>query len=331
MPLYNAEKSFRDTLASASTNTTPTPLDQLQLADLRASVSGLLSHTGSTPEIPTEEKSISARDGSSLRVRIYNAHLKDEAILVFYPGCGYILPAFELNAIAAARIAKDAQIKVVVVDFKLAPERAMPKPILDCYDVTKYIYQHPDEFDFNQSQFFIAGLSSGAHTALNISIMSKDDPDLNIARSILINGYYDMWTRFHEQHGDDWLDDEEKQDYLMPQTMIEYQFNQLDLSEEELKSPLISPLLSANLSSLPPITLIITEYDALRTDSERLSKRLTETNTPHEKLFLESQTHNTMILRGTLDDGPDPSNVAAEAIKRHLTSQAHNKPMFKPK
>ncbi len=318
MPLNNAEKSFRDKLAEANAESIPTPLNELKLDDLRKTVADLMQYAGPTPEIPTEEKLIPVRDGSQIRVHIYNSHLKDGAILVFYPGCSYIMPAFELNAIAAARIALAAEMKVAVIDFNLAPECPMPKPILDCYDVTQYIYQHPDVFGFDQQQFFIGGLSSGAHSALAISLLAKDDPKLNIARTILVNGFYDMWTRFHEPHGADWLDAEEQKDYLMPQATINYQFKQLGLSEADLKGPLLSPLLSADLSGLPPITIIIAEHDTLRTDSERLCESLTAKSTPYERILIEGQTHNTMILRGILNEGPDPSNIVAQAIKQHI-------------
>ena len=136
MPLNNAEKNFRDTLAEANAETIPTPLDELKLEDLRKTVADLTQYAGPTPEIPTETKSIPVRDGNQLPVRIYNSHLKEGAILVFYPGCSYVMPAFELNATAAARIAQAAGIKVTVIDFNLAPECPMPKPMLDCYDVT---------------------------------------------------------------------------------------------------------------------------------------------------------------------------------------------------
>ncbi len=110
---------------------------------------------GQAANVSTENRSIRARDGYEVPIRIYNSDLTEKSpVLIIFPGCGYILPLFEGNAIACSRIAKYSGIKVIVVDYRLAPENPLPTPIYDAYDVTKYIATHGLEFNIDVAEVF---------------------------------------------------------------------------------------------------------------------------------------------------------------------------------
>jgi acetyl esterase len=314
MPLNAAEVKFFQFLEEERKKAPPKPLSELTLSELRGSVASLLAFAGSEANIPKKEQAIPIRDGRSVKIRIYNSELADSPVLIFYPGCGYILPAFELNAIAASRIAKAANIKVIVPDFDLAPENALPKPIFDCYDVTKYIYNHCDELKIDSKKFFIGGLSSGAHCAASISILARTDSALKITGQILINGCYDFTRSLRE------FSAYETEDRLLTQDMILYQFSQNKLTDDQARNPLLSPYFEENLAGLPSTIIIVAEYDAVRSDSEAFYSKLVAAGNKVKKILMPGQSHNTMILRSALSDGEDPSVVAASVLLEFIIS-----------
>ena len=146
---------------------------------------------------------------------------------------------------------------------------------------------------------------------------SPKDSDIHITRQILINGYYDMYSRLMKPHSEQPYAAAEKEDFLMPQSMIEFQFAQLGLTDSDLRNPLIASPLLGDLSDLPPTTVIVAEYDALRSDSKRLILALQKQGNQLEHILIPGQTHNTMILRDKLADGPDPSSLIAKNILRY--------------
>ena len=45
--------------------------------------------------------------------------------------------------------------------YGLVPEKPYPKPTNDCYLVTKYVIENPDEFGVDKTRVIIAGDSAG--------------------------------------------------------------------------------------------------------------------------------------------------------------------------
>jgi acetyl esterase len=262
---------------------------------------------GKAAPVSRKDMAIKARDGVDIPVRIFNADLPVGPALIWYPGCGYLLPVFELNAIAASRIAFASGIKVIIVDHRLAPEAPLPKPIEDAYDVAKYFYQHAGEFHINQAEFFVGGISSGAHCALTVSQWARADSQLEVCGQILVNGNYDF-TRSHKL-----FSEFEQQDMLMPQAAIVDQIKRLGLSKQQ--AVLLSPLLTPDFCGLPSTTIIVSEFDAVRSDSEQLAYLLDQAEVDISKMLVEGQTHNTMLLRDALHEGVDVAAMIAETLE----------------
>lgn len=45
----------------------------------------------------------------------------------------------------------------------MAPEHPYPIPTSDCYEVTKYVFEHTNEFNVDPERIAIAGDSSGEY------------------------------------------------------------------------------------------------------------------------------------------------------------------------
>ncbi len=90
------------------------------------------------------------------------------------------------------------------------------------------------------------------------------------------------------------------------------------LTKEDLCNPLINPSFEKDLTDLPKTTMLVSEYDGIRSESEIYYQCLIKAGNQVEKIILPGQTHNTLILRKVMCDGRDPAEVVAEVIKKNI-------------
>lgn len=318
MPVNPSEIKLFEFLEKRAEANPSKPLEQQTIAEFRAGNEVFLEFTGKPTNISYEEQFVSARDGHKIPIGIYNNDIKTNTpVLIMYPGCGYILDLFEINAIACSRIAKYSGIKVILVNFRLAPEHPLPIAIYDGYDATKYIATHAEQYRIDPDKIFIGGISSGAHCAAVISNLARADNELNIHHQILINGAFDLTLSNHE------YDAYEKEDKMCNREATAFIYKHWGIKPEQFKNPLFSPYYEKDLSNLPPTSFIIAEYDGLRNDSEAYYKKVKATGNQVEKIILPGQTHNTMVMRDAMSDGEDPAKVIANVVARNLNFSCH--------
>ena len=191
MPLNRSEQKFFDLLAKREAENPSKPLDEQSIDDFRQPALMLIEFAGKPADVSKKDGFITARDGYQIPIRIFNADIKTPgSVFIIFPGGGYVMNTFEATAVAASRIAKFSRQKVIVVNYRLAPENPMPTSINDAWDATKYIATHPDEFQLDPKKLRIGGLSAGAHCAAVISYLAQNDQQLRIDHQVLLNGAY---------------------------------------------------------------------------------------------------------------------------------------------
>lgn len=257
MPLNQKEQKFFQFIEQEAKKKTAS-IEPVTAFTLRENAKAFQEFIGDECDIPKVERMIPMRDGYEIPVRIYNAHLKLSPVMIFYPGCGYLIDTiYEANARAASRVAKLINIKVIVIQARLVPEVTLEKAITDGYDAAKFIYQHAQEFGIDKRQFFIGGLSSGANCAATVSRLSRDDIDFKIKRQILISGNFDLTRSSRSNIKYQKFSDYEDEDKILPQSMIKIQTDLYGLTTEQMQSSFYSPLFATYTSDYVPTTLIV--------------------------------------------------------------------------
>jgi len=188
----------------------------------------------------------------------------------------------------------------------------MPGSTEDAYDVTKHIATHATEFGIDSTKIFIAGISSGGHCAAVISNLARKEKDFSIHHQVLIN----MWLVDPAMRLKEFLS-YEQEDKMASRETLDFLIAQHKLAAQDLSNPIINPSLEKDLSGLPKTTILVGEYDGIRSESEIYYECLMKAGNDVEKIVLPGQTHNTLILRKAMCDGRDPAEVVAEVIKKN--------------
>lgn len=80
----------------------------------------------------------------------------------------------------------------------------------------------------------------------------------------------------------------------------------------------MSPYFATDFQGFPSTTILCGEYDALRNDSETYFAKLIKAGIEAKKVLLRGQTHNTIMMRKVLSDGPDPTKIITDIVKEQL-------------
>ncbi|WP_086661793.1 alpha/beta hydrolase [Lentzea kentuckyensis] len=147
------------------------------------------------------------------------------------------------------RLAEEARLAVVSVEYRLAPEHPFPAAPDDCEAVARWLAEHA-EAEFGTSRLLIGGESAGAH--LSVLTLLRLPGVFRAAN--LVFGAYDL-----SKPGTDRL--KRTYEQFAPK-----------MTAEQRRAPEISPVF-ADLTGLPPARIVVGAEDPLLEDSLSLAQR----------------------------------------------------------
>lgn len=81
--------------------------------------------------------------------------------------------------------ARDLQLAVVSVEYRLAPENPHPAPMEDCYAGLAWLSEHAVELDIDPDRLIVAGVSAGGGLAAAVALAARDRGGPAIAGQLL--------------------------------------------------------------------------------------------------------------------------------------------------
>lgn len=215
-----------------------------------------------------EERFIKAKDGEEIRLRIYTPEGEGPfPVLVYYHGGGWVIGSVEGFEAANRLVATEANVVVVSVDYRLAPENPYPTPIEDCYAALEWVAANAAEIKGDASQISVGGDSAGGNLSTVVAKKALDNNGPAIQSQILIYPVTnlefdtDSYNQFAEGYG---LDRE-----LMKWFGIHY------VGDEKLyNEPDVSPLKYDSVQGLPTAIVIAAENDVLLDEGKAYAEKL---------------------------------------------------------
>lgn len=256
-----------------------------QLAD---SIEEMLSRVPSVHLVPPEETRAGRRSGSglygppvfddrarweevpgragSVRVRVFEPEAPAGTYLHIHGG-GWVLGAADLQDPALRALAEEAQMTVVSVEYRLAPEYPYPAGADDCEDVARWL-AGPGAGQLGPAPLVIGGESAGAHLAV-LTMLRLRDGGLGgaIAAANLVFGCYDLsMTPSQRLWGD--------RNLVLSTPIMAWFYDCFlpGMPEPARRDPAVSPLY-ADLHGLPPALFTVGTLDPLLDDTLFMSAR----------------------------------------------------------
>ncbi|KAJ9624378.1 hypothetical protein H2204_010831 [Knufia peltigerae] len=193
-------------------------------------------------------------------------------------GGGWVLGGLHSEAAWCRSVCSRVGIKVIDVDYRMAPEFLFPVAIYDCWDTIKWVGENAETLAVRPDSISIGGLSAGGHMAAVLSLMARDEggPDLKLAlmvvpsvdfrwsiapeplKSEVATEYPSVELFAHNPWGPrgrmDWF-----MDYWVPD---------IDgVRKAAIDDWRASPILASNFERLPPTHIVTAEFDLSRDES----------------------------------------------------------------
>jgi acetyl esterase len=263
------------------------------------------------PEVGSiEDRTVPGYDGGpEVPVRIYRP--KGEGpfpTVVFYHGGGFVIGDLESHDITCRYLANETDSVVVAVDYRLAPEHPFPAAVEDCYAATTWAAS-AEELD-GDGNLAVMGDSAGGNLAAAVSLMARDLDGPDIDRQVLV---YPATSR-----SDDWPSMTQfGEGYFLQAEDMDWFHDSYVPNEVHEANPYANPLEAADLSGLPPATVITAGFDPLRDQGAAYAEALAEAGIDVEYRNYEEMIHGFFtMLEGMaeLDDAHEALVGVAEDL-----------------
>lgn len=178
------------------------------------------------------------------------------ATVVWFHGGGYRLGSAEGSKVFASRLAEIASVRIVMVDYRLAPEHPYPAALVDASRVYDEVLAGPA---WSSVPTFVAGDSAGGGLALALAVAARDAGAPVPAGLVLLSPWADL------RNGAESYRSNAATDQLFSHESAT-EAREMYLQGHDPADPYVSPVL-ADPVGLPPALILVSTDETLRDDS----------------------------------------------------------------
>jgi acetyl esterase len=211
-------------------------------------------------------------------------------LLVFYHGGGWVLGDLDTHDPLCRLTCRDADVHVLSIDYRLAPEHEAPAAVDDAYAAFTWAGEHAGELGAIPDKIAVGGDSAGGNLSALVAQLARDagGPQPVLQWLIYPRTDFSAQTRSLTLFADG---------FLLTKADIDWFTDQyLGSSGIDPSDPRISPLLAESLAGLPPALIATAGFDPLRDEGDAYAAALSEAGVPVDLRSMGSLTHGFASL-----------------------------------
>jgi len=251
-------------------------------------------------------------DEGRIRVLGYNLDIPEKLpLFVNMHGSGFVMGSAEMDDPMMKYFAEKMKVKILSIDYSLAPEYPFPKALDECYAVVKYAKDRPDEFNIDPERIAVGGHSAGGNLTAAICLLEDERRQLGIKCAILDYPPMDIYKEGSAKPCP-------KGAFPKMLVRMSYTFDPCYCFEKEGRNnPLISPVYADPdaLKSFPPALVITASQDSLCAEGEQFKDMLVAAGADVEFKRFDA-VHGFNLKRGALAEGS--WNMMIDFILKHI-------------
>jgi acetyl esterase len=209
-------------------------------------------------------------DGAAgpLRARLYSplADAASKPLVVFFHGGGWVVGDLDTHDQPCRLLARYADVSVLSVDYRLAPEHPFPAAAEDAVATFAWAVAHAAELGVDASRIAVAGDSAGGNLAAVVAQVTRDTGVTQpVAQLLLYPGADGSVSRPSKALFAD--------GFFLTRKQMDWYWDTYRCDAPSTDQRL-SPLLNADLSGLAPAVLTTAAFDPLRDEGEAYADAL---------------------------------------------------------
>jgi monoterpene epsilon-lactone hydrolase len=214
----------------------------------------------------------------------------DRAILYLHGG-GYVIGSINTHRSLAAGVSRAAKARVLLIDYRLAPENPHPAAVEDSTAAYRWLLAQ----GFSPQRIVVAGDSAGGGLTAATLVALRDKGEKLPAAGVCLSPWVDLEGLGESMTSKASVDPMVKKDGLL-------QLAGLYLGGKDPRTPLAAPLY-ANLSGLPPLLILAGTWETLLDDASRLAERARKAGVDVTYEPVEGMIHVWQLFAPILDEG----------------------------
>lgn len=251
--------------------------------------------------------------GGDLTLRLYAPRGRTgiAPAVMFVHGGGFVYGGLSSHDAVCRFLAEEAQVRVVAVRYRLAPEHPFPAAVEDVRAAWQWVVDNAEAVGIDPDRIGVAGDSAGANLAAVLCQQLVAEGGRVPDHQVLIYPVTDFSTRRRSR-------DLFGEGFLLTDTFMDQCRDFYLVSGEDETDPRVSPLLG-ELTDLPPALVVTAGFDPLLDDGEAYAQALREAGVRVEYMCAEEQFHGFANGVGPRTSGLPHMRRVAAAVHRGLS------------
>lgn len=249
--------------------------------------------------------------GGNIPVRMYRPAGEAEGllpVLVYFHGGGWVFGDLDSHDHVCRRLCHDSGGLVVAVDYRMGPEHKFPAAVEDALAAVQWVAANASDLGLDGGRLAVGGDSAGGNLAAVVAQLARDAGGPDICFQMLVYPATDltMSTQSHRDLGEG---------YRLTRPLMDWCAECYLGDESDRRNPLASPLLTEDLSALPPAYVITAGFDPLRDEGLAYVEKLKAAEVRVDHVCYEGMIHGFFSMPGMLKTGSIALHAAAAALR----------------
>lgn len=225
--------------------------------------------------------------------------------ILYLHGGGYVIGSINTHRAICGRISRAAKARVLLIDYRLAPEHPFPAAVDDAITAYRYMLAQGTR----PGRIAVAGDSAGGGLTIATLVAIKEAKLPMPAAGAGLSPWVDLEGIGESMTRNDTVDPMVHKAGLTAMA-------QAYLAGKDPRTPLAAPLY-ADLSGLPPLLLQVGTWETLLDDSTRLAERARKSGVSVTLEPWENMIHVWQVFAPILDEGQQAIDKIGAFVLKH--------------
>lgn len=265
------------------------------------------------PDLPRVEDRTIPSEGVDVPVRVYwPSSEPNQPALIWLHGGAFALGDLDGADLTCRELAAAAEVIVISVDYRLAPEHKFPAGLEDVYAVLSWVAANGSQLDVDPARLAVGGDSAGGNLAAAVALIARDRGGPELAHQLLVYPTTQMRISSYEYADDP----------IVSSSMANFFWGQYVKTDSDLNNPYCAPMRADTLEGLPPAFVAIPEVDTTRADQEAYAHRLITSGVLTTAKVYPGMPHGFFGMTPNVEKARTAVSDAVHALRTHLHGQA---------
>ena len=288
------------------------PVNKTLLPAIQLGIGTLYHLQKDTKNLKVDKFHVTADDGYEIPVAVFTPRTcaPGRPCLLFLHGGGFVYNTCPHHFSLIRNLAQRLNMKVFLVDYRLAPKYLFPTAHDDCFTVYRYLLENSEELGINKEKIALIGDSAGGNLCASLSHYARDEKLQMPCCQVLL---YPFFGRYKDCESMQTFTDTP-----MCNSKLSDQFNEAYFPfETHERLTCFSPIEDSDFTRLPPTYIETAEYDCLKDTGKHYGELLKKAGTETVYTEIPAAMHGYDIASGSkLVDSL--INARVEYIRKHI-------------